>query len=296
MSKATDIEQQVVDDWNNNRLTPVTHCLKKNKVVGEAIHIGKKQYVAWSDYKPKKSYGKTDIVIGTHRISLKSTTEHILMSAKKDEAINTFLSVSNSLYPDRLDNIVDDIVEDISKLVTAGVLTQSIIKARKSGDSQIIKADENHRELLDQITEVFNDPVFYTYFVKEALSGELKFGKDCEGSATHLLHITGSKPIFHSVDDMNFISKLASNIQIRVDFKSARKVQGPERGMYRFWSVIQLVNKSLLEEGLIYESVIGRLRSLIMDIITYIKRKIQSWQDIFDFLEVEPVITIKFKG
>jgi hypothetical protein len=298
MTKATDMEKQIVDDWNNDVNSPVTIYLKNKGITGEAIHLGKKQYVGWKQYsnKPKKTYGKTDIKIDNYKISVKTVTEHIIMSAKKDEALNTFFAVSEQLFDGKISQIVSDLSDDISDLVTSGVSPQNILKSRKSKDRQIIDGDKKHQELLSRISDVFDDPVFYSYFIREALSGELKFGSESDGSATHLLNINDDIPSLHSVDDMSFIRKMADSVIIRVDFKTSRKVQGPERGMYRFWSVIQLINKTIITDSIMYESFVSRVRSIISEILTFLKRKIYTWKDIFDFLEVEPVITVTFKG
>lgn len=300
MSKATDIELQIVDDWNNNKSSTIVNYLKKMGCKGTATHIGKKQFPPsdmWTKYNKQKSYSKTDIIIGKHKISLKSLQEHIIMSAKKNEALATFNCVSNELYKGKLPDIITDVIDEMENMITKQVSPLSIKQSKKSGNVDIIGIEEKHRQLLEMVEQSFDDPTFMVFFIKEVLSGELKFGKESDGSATHILILNDTKPILKSLDDTSFLSNIAKSIEVRIDFKSVRKTQGEERGMYRYWSVMQMISRELLKDSVLYEnSIIKKSLSYVYSMLSKIKNYISTWSDLFGFLEVEPEITIKFKG
>lgn len=290
-----EIELEIVNNWNNDISCPITLLLHREGVKGIAEHIGSKQYAPtneWKAYNKQKSYAKTDIKIGDYKISLKTTKDHILMSAKKNEALATFMCVADELYGNHIPNIITDITKDMENMVQ-GVSPLSIAKAKKTGDETILDAQTKHAQILDSMEHMFeNDPTFHAYFVKEVLSGELKFGKDSDGSATHMIVMT-KKPVLHSLDDMDFIGDVSGHVDMRIDFKSSKKVQGPENGMYRYWSCMQMISK-YLKEGVI-PSFLSKAYSFLLDIISRMKANITSWKDVFDFMEVEPNITISEK-
>ena len=267
-------------------------------IKGRAEHIGKSQFLPskeWAKYNSPKSFAKTDIKIGTHKISLKSANDHILLSAKRNEAIATFMNVSEILYKNKVPEIVKDVVNSMNNMITTGVSPTTITKAKKLGEPIIKDAEQNHGEILHLIEKVFEDASFYTLFIKEVLSGELKFGKNSDAAATHILYIT-HKPILHSLSDLNYISEIAGNIDIRIDFKSVKKIGMGSAGKYRYWSVIQAISKHLIQESSVYEAnFLSKAYSWILTIFTDIKQSITSWSDLFNFMDVDPTIIIDLK-
>jgi len=295
----TIVENQIVNDWNNKIETPVTSYLKSLGMKGNAERIGNKQYSPtsmWHTYNSQKSLAKTDIKIGDFKISLKAMNDHIMMSAKKNEAIATFMCVADKLYGNNIPSIINSTIDDMSEMITTAVSPVSIRKAKKDGIQDILKADKKHNQILERIELTFKDPVFITYFIQEALSGKLKFGENCDGSATHILYIT-HKPILHDLNDMSYISNVARTVDIRIDFKSSQKIQGEERGKYRYWSVLQMISKELIKDSVIYENsnIMTKSISFVLSILSDIKQSISTWRDVFDFLSVEPEITISIK-
>lgn len=299
MSKATDFEKQIVEDWNNNITTPITTYLKKMGCRGNAEHFGKIQFSPsgeWSQYNPQKSYSKTDVKIGNHKISLKSMKDHIAMSAKKNEAIATFMCVANQLYDNRLPYVVSVVTKEMERMITKGVSPISIAKAKKAGNIEILDAQRKHDEILDIMRHVFDDPVFQVYFLKEVLSGELKFGKNSNGAATHILYLNET-PVLYDLEDTDFLGKLANHIEIRIDFKSSKKTQGMEVGQYRYWSVLQMISREMIKDSVMYEdSMFKKSFSYILSFFSKIKQVISTWSELFAFLDVEPNITISYKG
>ena len=299
MSKATDFEKQIVDDWNNNISTPITTYLKKMGCRGNAEHLGKIQFSpsgVWSQYNSQKSFSKTDIKIGDHKISLKSMKDHIIMSAKKNEALATFMCVANELYDNRVPYVISVVTKEMENMITKGVSPITIAKAKKAGHVDILDAQKKHEEILDSMRHVFDDPVFQVYFLKEVLSGNLKFGKDSDGAATHILYLTDT-PKLYDLDDTDFLGKLASHVEIRIDFKSSKKTQGMEWGQYRYWSVLQMISRELIKDSIIYEgSFLSKSFSYVLSLLSKIKNSISTWAELFGFLAVEPTVTISYKG
>ena len=295
---AKDMEKQIVDDWNNNAGTPVTDYLKQMGCRGNAEHLGNRQFspsAEWASYNRQKSYSKTDIKIGSHKISLKSMNDHIMMSAKKNEALATFMCVSNELYENRIPSLIMNITKEMEGLITKAVSPITIVRAKKAGVPEIINAEKKHAKILDSMERIFDDPVFITAFIKEVLSGRLKFGENSDGSATHILYLRDT-PTLNSLDDMSFISNVAGHVDIRIDFKSVKKTQGSEYGMYRYWSVLQMISKELIKDSVIYEeSFFKKSLSFVISVLSNIRKSITSWNDLFEFLDVEPEITITLK-
>lgn len=294
-----DIEMSIVNNWNTGKECPVTKLLHSVGMKGTAVHIGSKQYPPtneWKEWNKQKSYPKTDIKVGNDKISLKTTQDHILMSSKKNEALATFMCVADQLYGDKLPNVIKNITDEMESMVTKGVLPSTVVRARKTGNPLVLDADQRHDMILDYIEKMFeNDPTFHVYFIKEVLSGELKFGKNSDASADYIV-VMGNKPTIHSLDDMDFIGKIAGTVDIRIDFKSSKKTQGKEAGMYRFWSVIQMISKELIKDSVIYEDTfISKSISFIISILSKIRQSITSWEELFAFLDVEPEITIQIK-
>lgn len=299
MSKAKESELTIVNDWNSGKKTPIVKYLISKGVTGTAEHIGNKQYSPtneWRIYNKQKSYGKTDIKIGKHKISLKSLKEHVIMSASQKEVLATFHCVSDTIYGDKFPDFLDTITKEMEKLFTKGVSPLSIKKSKKSNDIIIKDAQKKHDMMRDRLEDIFDNPTFFLYFIKEMLSGELKFGKTSDGSATHILYLT-DKPILHSLDDMNYIGEIAGHVDVRIDFKSVKKTQGIEKGMYRYWSVLQLISKELIRDSVLYEnSIMSKSVSFILSLLSDIKLTLRTWFNLFDFLEIEPNITVTYKG
>lgn len=293
-----DMEKKIVSDWNENVSTPTTTYLKEIGLRGKAEHIGGMQFspsAEWAQYNKQKSYAKTDIKIGTYNISLKSANDHILMSAKKNEAVATFMCVANSLYESEIPNVINDLIKEMNSMITTGVSPLSIAKAKKQGSPVIVDAEKKHREIIQSVETVFNDPVFNSYFIQEVLTGKLKFGADSDGSASHILYLT-HKPILHDLSNMSYISEIARTVDVRIDFKSVQKIQGAEIGKYRFWSVLQMISKVLIQDSVLYEeSFISKAHSYWVSLISNIKQSVSTWEELFLFLGVSPDITIKLK-
>lgn len=295
---STKMELEIINNWNNKIDCPTTKLFNKLNISSDAEHIGNKQFSPtseWKKYNKQKSYAKTDIKIGNYKISLKSMNDHIMMSAKKNEAIATFMCVSNEVYKKNIPKFVNNIIDEMEDMITTAVSPTTIIQAKKLKDPIIKIAQEKHVRLQQSLEKLFDDPVFITFFLQEVLSGRLKFGDNSDGSATHILHIT-DKPTLHSLSDLSYISKLVNNVDFRIDFKSSKKTQGMEVGMYRYWSILQIINKQELPECVtLYENILSKIYSILKDVISYIKNNILDWSDLFSFMEIEPEITLNVK-
>jgi hypothetical protein len=297
---STQKELEIVKSWNENLDTPEVVYLKKMGCRGNAEHFGKRQFSPsgeWAQYNTQKSYSKTDIKIGNHKISLKSMNDHLVMSSKKNEAIATFMCVANELYDGKIPSLVTEITNDLEEMITKGLSPITITKAKKAGDNVIIDAQQKHADILDSVIRIFDDPVFITAFLQEVLSGRLKFGENSDGCATHLLVTRDNEPELVEIDDPAFLSRLASHVDIRIDFKSSGKTQGKDRGTYRYWSVLQMISKELIKDSVLYEdSIFKKSLSFVLSLFSKIKNYISTWGELFDFLEVEPEIKITYKG
>ncbi len=288
----TKIEKMIVDEWNSGTKTEVVKYLKSKGFEGEAQHIGLKQFQVskiWSTYKPGKSTAKTDIKIGDKKISLKTANDHIMMCAKQNESIATMMSVASGM-DDEFMVLLQEVSDKMKKMVS-GVSNVTISKAKKLGDPIIKDAELNNKVILDSLLKVFGNKEFKAKFIKEILSGKMKFGNLSDASADYMLYLT-YKPILHDINDGNYIRDIIDTIDIRIDFKSTQKTQGPESGKYRYWSVLQIISKEFIKESSMNEGIFNKPISFMMSIIN----KIKNWFDLFYFLEIEPYIEIDIKN
>lgn len=297
---STQLEREIVKGMNNEQIfdeyvQEIVEYLRSIGVEGNAKHIGFKRYSVspeWSEYNPKKSLPKTDIIIGDKRISIKSKDSFQIMDANKNELLALFYCSSNNtdIIKSRMSK---NIIDTFQKLIYNQTASGTVGKTKKI-DPVLQEAEVMHKELQKQLEIMFtNNVLFKKNFIKEVLTGLYKFGPQSEASSTHILILSPNEIVFSPIDD-KIINMFANKINIHITF-SSRGVRGlGASGKYRYWSVVRMIVEHLFENKLMYAN--GQLNEksivYIRNIINYILSLFTSIENILQFLEIEPEISI----
>ena len=278
----------------------VAEWLKSQGITGDISHVGETNLSTSSEW---QSYGgsnrsspKTDIILGNYRMSVKVGRSQI-MSAGVGEATATFKTAL-----DKTKNLNTKLTEEIFGLFQSfvkGVSSTTVGKAKKD-DLVLQQGEKVHKEMLTALTKMFDsNKDFAREFVKEAITGETKFGGG-DGCPTHILSI-GTKYRLYDLNNNEVYDKILKSIKLNISFKSSHLKGSGKMGGYRFWSVVGIaLNK--IKEGIQYtrhddvmsEAVIDtweKVKSFFIGLLSDIKDYISNnMQNLFDFLEVEPEI------
>ena len=153
--------------------------------------------------------------------------------------------------------------------------------------------------------ETFSNNVeFRNNFVREAMTGEVKFGKSAHACAEYVLSSdpAGKSPHLYLIDD-SFVNKVASKTTVTVRFKSvSEKLKGQKTGQYKYWSVVSLIVNKLEEETnkydgqLINENVLSDIWNKVKQFITNLFAKIFAWmkqsiQHVVEFFDLQPDVS-----
>ena len=243
---ATQKEREIVKGVNGEEtdpeIQPILDYLHRFNIHGPAKHMGLKLFPVsdrWSEYNPSKSLPKTDLIIGDMKISMKSKDRYQIMDANRNESLAIFNNVSEDMQLIK-SKVSKDILNNLQNFVLHAVAKSTVGKAR-STDPVMQEASKTHAELTKNLEIMFsNNTLFKRNFVREVVSGMIKFGVDSEASATHILSVTPNEMVLAPIDDA-FVSKLAGNVQIDVSFSSAASRGIEAKGKYRYWSVIRMI-------------------------------------------------------
>lgn len=288
------LEWAIATAWNETRkiteVKPVIEFLKNKKLSGKAVDISTKMYPVspeWGVYHNKKSKSKTDIIIGDKRISVKSTTQSQLMKYGKLESKALFMTVFENLKIKKL-NMINEILSKLEEFINTSIIDASV--SERQNDPVVIKGNKVHAEMNELLLKFFNEnPMFKYGLVNEAITGQLKFGKDSIATATHILDIKDKNNIKFNIIDKNVIDKILPKVKVDVSFSSTSK----KKGEYKFYSTVRLIVQELSKKN---EGIISSIGSYIKNLLTNLKKYfVEKIDNIFSFLEIEPVLTITYK-
>lgn len=303
-------ETAVVRAWNGQTvrkdikpfIDEVVKQLKSKGLTGKAKQVGRDQYPLtkeWLKYGAvrKKDTPKTDLIIGKHNISMKLKPSAMLMSGAKSEAQATFMNVIERIEgtPD-LNNELVDVVKDEFENFKRGITTKGKVAdvIEKGSDKDVVKLDELHKNITKNLMLILNkDPRIGSGFVKEAMSGYNKFGKNSEGSADYVLAFTkkGTNVSLGDINDNAYIKKILGGTRFSVNFKTNKQTKG-----YAYWSTMKLnwtqfkesihdeYSGQMLTEGVIGD-VIGKVKNFFVKmfkkIYTFISKSFQNFLQFF---------------
>lgn len=309
-------ETAVVRAWNERTIRKdikpfiddVVSQLKSINLTGKARQLGRENQPIskeWTKHDPirKTDAPKTDLIIGTHKISMKLKPNAMLMSGSKKEAQATLMSVLDRIKdPSNLDSMVD-IVKNEFEQFKRGISPKGTVKdvlKKKGTDENVEKLNELHKTITKHLIDLLNnDDRVGIGFVKEAMSGYIKFGKKSEGSADYVLSFTkkGTDVSLNSIQDKSFVKKIVKSTKCSITFKSNKQTKG-----YAYWSTMKLdwtdfkeslqdtYDGQLLTEGIIGD-VISKVKNFFAEMFKKIYKFIsESVQNFLQFFGLTPEV------
>jgi len=267
---------------------------------------------------------KTDLFIGRKRISLKSGSGGArLMSGSPNEARATFYSAAEKAGLTS-DKMIKNLSKHMENLLSSTNMAQlgikgsktDLKKAGKFASIQILKkADAAHHAFKNDLREVFKaSSKFANAFTFEAMTGDIKFGHNSNGTAEYFLvtDYQGNAQLHNAFSDSAYVKKIASQVQPDVGFKSSQNVSAQlksptnpkgKSGYYTFFSAVGLsikmiteeeINKGLLlNEGIFdfFKRVFNRVKNWLSNFWSGVKKAIgDKLEDLLAFMTLEPQI------
>lgn len=325
-SRGEDMEEAIISIWNGDLFPEglrveqeaaqkVVEYLKgfglkgKGEVIGAAeIDVSDK----WKEYfggkVPKMTKTpKTDFVIGSDKISLKSGDSAQLMSGGKNESTATFYTaLEKSKHVQN--EVIKKLEESFENMAPASIAAGKIAgEIKKAEDKALIKADLAHKDIQKLLIDFFSkDKTFQREFAYEAMTGETKFGGNV-GTCTHFLVVSwdGENNHYKDCNDTGYVDKIANRMKVSVRFKStSRKSKGKKTGEYNYWSVVGLIvdklneevskyDRNSLNEGIfkdIWDKIKNWFKKVFKKIVNYIK---ENSKNLMNFLGLDPQVEMK---
>lgn len=298
-----DAGPKIVDYLKSKGITGKT----ASKLPTKGVEVTKEWSKFWLPEKVPSSTKtpKTDILIGSNRISLKMGAAQ-LMSGGVNESKATFYAALKSIgeSDDALFNSIWQKMNNLTKGATAKGKVEGELKSGK--DEFLKKANDINNEVKVLLKNAFatNDE-FRKEFVREAMTGEKKFGENSKAYAEYILSSdpSGNNPHLYEATDEEFLSKVARKTDVTVRFKSTSiKSKGVKTGEYRYWTVVALGVKKLEEEieqhnGVyLTEGIISGIFQRVKNYLIPIFQKVYEWlkmsvKNIIEFFELQPDVS-----
>ena len=209
---------------------------------------------------------KTDLISGTHKISLKKHGGSQLMSAGASEAISTFeaamgrysISKEGKKVVISLMGDIKDKMGAMSTKGTIGALEKKAATTPKSKRNKALKAQIKELDMLqvnadylnDELNSLFSDSKFKKYFCWEAATGEIKFQPSPAGISNVIVTFkeTGSLANILDLDKPGNASKiLAKGNNFYVSFKTGGSGSRPYLALRS--KKLSAIKKKLLNQG-----------------------------------------------
>ena len=202
---------------------------------------------------------KTDIIVSSKKgvkISVKEESGARLMSGAINETIATIRVAIKESNNKALKDFADEIFKKLEGKETRGRIkgtTAAILKKLGLRENPDVEPDDESekiiwgieqakRELAALIEEIKKFPDVYRALLHEAITGDVKFGKNNPASANYIL--TWDKRGECDVYDIDsYINKFGNSYKIYATYKSASvKINGVKDGTRDSWMVMTLSN------------------------------------------------------
>ena len=220
---ARDLEQSLVDAANNT--TPEKYASLSQLLVSDlGYNSGKmnkntKPTQFWIDNGGTDTTPKSDFIFGENvKVSLKFGASQF-MSGQSGETKATAAAAFDQIQVEPDSTLIDLISELSGKLIfeaPVGELKKALKKGKVDNslqrDLQVLEGRLKTQERLQNYfdNKVQGNEKFKFYFLKEAMTGNYKFGVDAEQSADHLMVVAGKNIIY----DPRYAEKInSSNIK-----------------------------------------------------------------------------------
>lgn len=202
---------------------------------------------------------KTDIISdkkGLCKISVKEESGARLMSGAVNETIATIRAAVNNSGNKEVQDFVNEIVNELKDKKTRGRITgttKNILKKLSlRTDKEVPPEDESEKiiweieqakeKLAALIEHLKKFPDVYHALLKEAITGEVKFGKNNPACANYILTWDNKgKCYIYTTDD--YIEKFGKEYKIYATYKSSSvKIEGVKSSARDSWMVMTLSN------------------------------------------------------
>jgi hypothetical protein len=206
----------------------------------------------WKGHGAKNKTPKTDIIIGDKKLSLKIGMAQLMSGGKAEATATLYAALDKSMIGKSTQvNRVTNIFEDF---VTSSLCRGKIRPIIKSGRNQLVNRGERaHKEMMRELGVLFEEnEKFKIEFVREAMSGIMKYGENSNASAEFVVSANhnGLDTNVISVYDDEYCKKIADNMKLQARFKtSGRVLMGEKTGEYNYWSVVSLIVDSTMKEA-----------------------------------------------
>ena len=228
--------EQLMMYYNNNE----NSCIGMVKVLKNEIKSRLKKYPNESnvsdnwykigDYKryskkPNRT-PKTDIISEDekYRISVKKSVGAQLMSGGECESRATLMSCIELIDIEQDKKILSEMLQ--SEWYTPTKDGRSITQKKQDGDEELLNAMSNVKDMQNTLDGIFTrNEKFKEGVIYEALTGEIKFGKDDRASANYVLvwnETNPEKSMLYSVDD--YLKKIKNDCKLYFAFKSSNNI------------------------------------------------------------------------
>lgn len=341
-TQATNMERAITEYYKNGQLPKELESLsdatslickemekRYSKFFGkigkvDAEHLGSGTFQCsqeWKDYNIKTSVPKTDIIVNKQKLSLKMGESQLTTEGRAGQ-MALFGACSKQYknqFKDGMVKVVNNYVKQIEEkfLDNKRAETLADVADAENYAKTVIK------EMQSGLNDIFNNDEFKKIYIKEAMSGELKFGDNSPARAVRILAFTpdGIETKIHLIEEDEYVASITHRVKARVSFKSASiKLNGVKTGGRILRSVIRaglgdekktktknesfdmILNEELelLNEGISsaikhakdkIKEVAKKIIDFIKRIATHLKDAISKGVNYFlDFLELEAEI------
>ena len=217
ISNARQLENSLVDAWNGKEPAAFQSLSKaivdnlKQKISGDAEVVATYPTTErWIKYGGVDKTPKADIRLGKRRTSLKMGSGQFMSGQKGETKATLLCSLEDSgIYS--LEGFTKEVVKELDRLEnklifesSTGALKSSVGKKDSSSDFtsdeqkmlERLTIQKKVQQYFDEITDPETNPDLKYYFLREAMSGIAKFGKDSPATADTLLSVAGADTIY----------------------------------------------------------------------------------------------------
>jgi len=214
----------------------------------------------WSKYGATNNEPKTDVIIkhskGEYRCTVKMGASTQLMSGKGNEALAT-LQAGAKEAKTSIEKMPEfkQLSKHLVRMTEKHVFPKEFGVGLKAGEKWAVEFDKMNKEATNLLNGILNkNDDLKREMVKEALTGNAKFGKDSPATATHLMIIDANQngkgnqllPITDTVVD-----EIAKNVKWKINVKSdAEKVGGQRTGNQVGRVVLRAYYQHATKEGI----------------------------------------------
>jgi hypothetical protein len=217
--------------------------LKKGVRYSAKQTAGDKEYKLtgdWTKYGATNNEPKTDVIIahpgGEYRCSVKTGENSQLMSGKGSEALATLMAGAKAAKKN-IETMPEfkKLQKHLTRMTEKHVFPTEFGLGMKSGAKWAVDFDKQNKEATDLLNQILNNSKeLKREMIREAMTGNAKFGENSPAAATHLLIIDGDpdgkgNQLLPISDDT--VDEIGKHVDWKINVKSdSEKVGGKKTG------------------------------------------------------------------